>query len=147
MRSESSAALPDHRRSAVLREARDDDWTEVMLSVLGFADDTNVLCRKSDSAKVEEITIQTLLEVGEEAHPGKTERTVAGVRDDELPKPFSAAVRFLGPWIDMNGGCVTDTAMRLERAREVWRKVKIKLPMRGVGLRTKARVVQATGRY
>ena len=67
---------------------------------------------------------------------------VAGVRDDELPEGLSAAVRFLGPWIDMNGGCVTDTAMRLERAREVWRKVKVS--MLGVGLRTKAQVVQAT---
>ena len=89
-----------------------------MLSVLGFADDTNILCRKFDASRVEEITVQTLPEVGEEAHPGKTERMVAGVRDDELPEGFSAAVRFLGPWIDMSGGCVADTAMRLERARE-----------------------------
>ena len=133
-----SIARPLLRRGAELREARDDDWREVMLSVLGFADDSDVLCRKSGAAKVEEITVQKLSEVGEEAHPGKTERMVAGVRDDELPKGFSAAVRFLGPWIDMNGGCVTDTAMRLERAREVWRKVKVKLPMLGVGLQTES---------
>ena len=99
-----------------------------MLSVLGFADDTNVLCRKRDASTVEEITIRTLLEVGEEAHPDKTERMDAGVRDDELPEGFSETVRSLGPWIDMNGGCVTDTATRLEKAREVWRKVKVKLP-------------------
>ena len=88
-----------------------------MLSILGFADDTNILGRKFDASRVEEITVQILLEVGEEAHPGKTERKVAGVRHDELREGFCAAVRFLGPWIDMNGGCVTDTAMRLERAR------------------------------
>ena len=115
-----------------------------MLSVLEFADDTNVLYRKRDASTVEEITIRTLLEVGEEAHPDKTDRMVAGVRDDELPEGFSATVRFLGPWIDMNGGYVTDTATRLEKAREVWRKVKVKLPMLGVGLRARARVVQAT---
>ena len=69
---------------------------------------------------------------------------VAGVRDDELPEGVSETVRFLGPWIDMNGGCVTDTATRLEKARGVWRKVKVKLPMLEVALRTRARVVQAT---
>ena len=45
----------------------------------------------------------------------------------------SRTVRFLGPWID-----------RLEKAREVWRKVEVKLPVLGVGLRARARVVQAT---
>ena len=43
-----SIARPLPRRGAEFREARDDDWREVMLSVLGFADDTIVLCRKSD---------------------------------------------------------------------------------------------------
>ena len=62
MRSESPAALPDNYRGEVLSS---DDWREVMLSVLGFAGGTNVFCRESDSAKVEEITIQTLSEVGD----------------------------------------------------------------------------------
>ena len=46
----------------------------------------------------------------------------------------------------MNGGCVTDTATRLEKAREVWRKVKVKLFILGVGLRARARVVQSDRR-
>ena len=146
MQSESPATLPDHCQGEVLSSERPAMMTGGKICSLSLDSrmTQNVLCRKSDAAKVEEITVQTLSEVGEEAHPGKTERMVAGVRDDELPEGFSAAVRFLGPWTDMNGGCVTGTAMRLERAREVWRKVKVKLPRLGVGLRTKARVVQAT---
>ena len=62
-------ARPLPRKGVEFREARGDDLREVMLSVLGFADDTNVLCRKRDASTVEEITIRTLLEVGEEAHP------------------------------------------------------------------------------
>ena len=117
MRYELSAALPDHCRGKV----------------------SSSLCRKFDASKIEESQSKHC-----RRYLGKTERMVEGVRDDELPEGFSAAVRFLGPWIDMNGVCVTDTAMRLERAREVWRKVKVKLFMLGVVLRTKARVVQAT---
>ena len=88
-----------------------------MLSVLGFADDTNILCRKFDASKVEEITDCWRL-----ARSRPLARRSEWLRECVMTncrEGFSAAVRFLGPWIDMNGGCVTDTAMRLERAREV----------------------------
>ena len=48
---------PLPRKGVEFREARDDDWREVMLSVLGIADDTNVFCRKRDATTIEEITI------------------------------------------------------------------------------------------
>ena len=140
--------MPDHYqvRDAEFREARDDDDLERSHALCPWIRGRHKIsfARKRDASTVEEITIRTLLEVGEEAHPDKTERMVAGVRKDELPEGFSETVRFLGPWIDMSGGCVTDTATRLEKAREVWRKVKVKLPMLAVGLRARARVVQAT---
>lgn len=122
---------------------------EVLTSL--FADDTSVVTRESRRREMEEEVVRTFAEWGETIHTGKTERLRVGGGPKELyakeapeEDKLAAAVRFLGAWLEEDGGQQVDTAKRLEAAKKLWYKMWRQMPRFGIALRVQAKLIKAT---
>ncbi|CAE7804986.1 unnamed protein product [Symbiodinium sp. CCMP2592] len=132
---------PLNTRKALSKKPEHDEVMR-LLAVL-FADDTTGLTRLSHLDAFEK-DMQDALELYEEKlHPGKTHRLRAG----HLPGPrskFDDAVRFLGVWLQWDGGHDRDTHERLTAASRVWGQLSRQLPRLGLAVWQKGQVVNAT---
>ena len=132
---------PVNTRKALSKKPEHDEVMR-LLAVL-FADDATGLTRLSHLDAFE-ADMQNALELyKEQLHPGKTHRLHAGHRPGPRSK-FDDAVRFLGVWLQWDGGHDRNTHERLAAASRVWGQLSRQLPRLGLTVWKKGPVVNAT---
>lgn len=125
-------------------EPPDDEMLQMILKVIGFADDTTTPTRYLEAEATERGVRELFASLGETVHPGKTERIRAQPWSQDAPPGFVKSVRLVGGWLDCDGGAREDTSRRIKAARLVWRKVWKQLPRLGLSDKVKGRVLEAT---
>ena len=123
--------------------------TTEALELVGYADDTSLVGRASCIDQKRGIAIEGYEELGHKVHPNKWERLAFGTSDNiceailahmEETINVEENAKLLGSYLEADGGFTRECAHRTSRAAMVWVKLKKKMLIARLGLKTKGRL-------